>query len=71
MDILHVCGTAVTGKSTDLILEFQTVRRYAFYPVFQEGITFRPFSYRVTLPKGDMREHKDRRRHELLIVSNS
>jgi len=41
---------AVTGKSTDLILESQTVRRYAFNPVFQEVITFRPFSNRVTLP---------------------
>lgn len=49
MGILHVTGTAVTGKSTDLVLEFQTLRCYAFNPVFQEAITFRPFSYRVTL----------------------
>ena len=71
MGILHVSGAAVTGKSTDLILEFQTLCHYAFNPVFQETITFRPFSCRVTLPQGDMRDHKDRRRHELLIQSNS
>jgi hypothetical protein len=50
MGILHVSGAAVTGKSTDLIPEFQTVRRYSFNPVFQEAVAFRPFSYRVTLP---------------------
>jgi hypothetical protein len=50
MGNLHVSHTAVTGKSTDLILEFQTFRRYAFNPVSQEAVTFKPFSYRVTSP---------------------